>query len=357
LKTIAFVTIACVASSARSSSEKTVPAEVMLRIPATSANGDPQFTHISSATRLTNGNLVIADVYDGQVYLFDKVGKRLKSLALKGDGPGEFATPRWVSTCGRDTLYVLDDSHKRMQVYAPTGTFVRDFPVGVSPAALACGPDGTIVTAVNTSAPESANAVVRRGSLILFGANGDERSKIAGIHFSGPDRLLGDMIRVAYSGRSLFYGSGDSAVLQVRDVVAPNKLRTFDAGIPGRTPTAEQRAEEIEELSTRINAPVGMLGGLRKMYAAVPTASVLPACAGLYCDPNSKALWVATSFPGSGKTELTKFDLDGRKTGEAVVPLDLRIFEIRSGILLGSERSRDTGEQALVVVKLPVSRQ
>ena len=61
---------------------------------------------------------------------------------------------------------------------------------------------------------------------------------------------------------------------------------------------------------------------------------------------------VVTSFPGVGSTELDRYDERGTKQRNVTVALDLRVFEVRNGVLLGRERLKATGEHAVVAVRI-----
>lgn len=79
--------------------------------------------------RLHSGEYVFSGVVGGGfLNIYGTDGKLIRTIGRKGGGPGEFRSPiRHVVGSG-DSLFVVDDGSRRIQVMTSAGAFVRVFP-------------------------------------------------------------------------------------------------------------------------------------------------------------------------------------------------------------------------------------
>jgi DNA-binding beta-propeller fold protein YncE len=68
----------------------------------------------------------------------------LTSWGSYGSGDGQFQTPQGVAIGGSGNVYVVDGDNHRISVFAPSGTFLRQW-------STPCGPDTTVVCAQTSS--------------------------------------------------------------------------------------------------------------------------------------------------------------------------------------------------------------
>lgn len=73
-----------------------------------------------------------------RVVIYDKDGKKLKTIGTRGSGDGEFNVPLQATVDADGRLYVLDSGNFRVQTFDRDGTFIRAFGrPGVYPGNLA----------------------------------------------------------------------------------------------------------------------------------------------------------------------------------------------------------------------------
>lgn len=112
---------------------------------------------LSGIDRSEAGRLLVGDVSEGNVKLFDHAGRLLRIVGRQGEGPGEFTAPRFPRFGPGGRIYVADAQNPRIQVFDSAGTFLRgirlDFAGGVEgfePRA-----DGTFLLAVHREESEA----------------------------------------------------------------------------------------------------------------------------------------------------------------------------------------------------------
>jgi hypothetical protein len=70
---------------------------------------------------------VSAIVGGGEIFVYDQAGRFQRSVGRPGSGPGELGPLNRVVTGLGDTLVVLDQAQRRIQIFSPSGDFVRGF--------------------------------------------------------------------------------------------------------------------------------------------------------------------------------------------------------------------------------------
>lgn len=93
---------------------------------------DGQFRQPTDVTWDTQGNIFISDGYiNSRVAKFDKNGDWVKQWGAPGKGQGEFNTPHSIAADAKGNIYVADRGNRRIQVFDPDGTFLREFTIDV----------------------------------------------------------------------------------------------------------------------------------------------------------------------------------------------------------------------------------
>lgn len=80
----------------------------------------------------SQGNSYFTDGYiNSRVGKANARGEWVASWGSLGDGPGEFDTPHGIAVSPADEIYVADRGNRRVQVFEPDGTYIREFIVDV----------------------------------------------------------------------------------------------------------------------------------------------------------------------------------------------------------------------------------
>ncbi len=73
------------------------------------------------------GNIYVSDSRNHFILKFDSLGKFLKKIGRKGQGPGEFSNPLYICCDDRDNLVVYDSNNGRIQIFSPEGEYLENF--------------------------------------------------------------------------------------------------------------------------------------------------------------------------------------------------------------------------------------
>ena len=104
--------------------------------PRPAVNGE--FRQPTDVTWDREGNIFISDGYiNSRVAKFDRNGHWLKQWGERGSGPGQFNTPHTIAADREGNVYVADRGNRRIQVFTPDGTFLREIKIDVPVAASA----------------------------------------------------------------------------------------------------------------------------------------------------------------------------------------------------------------------------
>jgi hypothetical protein len=76
-----------------------------------------------------SGNILLGDVSESNVKLFDRSGQLVHIFGRKGDGPGEFSQPRFPRFGPDGMIYVADAQLSRITVFRPTGDLIKTIPL------------------------------------------------------------------------------------------------------------------------------------------------------------------------------------------------------------------------------------
>ena len=99
--------------------------EPMVDIGDASAGEEYELFRASSAVRLSDGRIVIANDGSRELRFYGVDGTFLLSVGRQGDGPGEFQNLRWMRRMPGDSLVTYDDRQLRLSVFDSSGAFAR----------------------------------------------------------------------------------------------------------------------------------------------------------------------------------------------------------------------------------------
>ncbi len=83
------------------------------------------FSKVGPATRLSDGNIVVADLAELSLVVFNARSETVRQIGRKGQGPGEFERISSLIRLPGDTLIVADSPGRRLTYFRPNGTLIR----------------------------------------------------------------------------------------------------------------------------------------------------------------------------------------------------------------------------------------
>ena len=354
----------------------TVDAKPVVDIPGTTEKGDVAFGTANWATRLASGTIVVADARAPGLRFFDGTGKRIRSAGCAGQGPGDFLTVTWVSQCAKDTLFAWDFLQSRVTVLDSTGNVARTFPFGArggSQLISSCNRLGTLVQfgaarRVPPSTPPDPNAGYQILSMVapiqLVDAIGNVTVTLGEVpvgeflsgstgraSFGGMPRPLGRSTSMALSADRLFVGTGDSATVDAY-ALDGQRVSSLTLRVAVRAPSEGQYERAAQKLLSLM--PGQMRETARTWVLGIPMPAKLPPYTGLFSDPDG-LVWAVLSVPGDKDTQLRAHRATGQVVADVRVPVNLVVFEIGAGYILGVREDAD-GEQHVVMYRLHRAR-
>ncbi len=93
---------------------------------------DGQFRQPTDVTWGLDGSIFISDGYvNSRVAKYDKDGHWIKQWGDRGPEPGKFNTPHSIAADAKGNVYVADRGNRRIQVFDPDGTLLREIKIDV----------------------------------------------------------------------------------------------------------------------------------------------------------------------------------------------------------------------------------
>lgn len=291
------------------------------------------FVAISGLAFAPNGRLVVTDLRDHVVRIYDSAGMFQYAVGRRGAGPGEFISPV-SATIDRDgLLWVRDDGNRRFNSYelGPTrATFhssvrydhapgvnrvepitfdpagllvsigaVRD-PAGMShPARFVIGSDGRVVR-VDTIRTPPANSIGARRVLIKATTPGvSVQSTLYYYQPFGPTFLVahspnGDWATVVTSRYEIEWIESDGRRLRA--------IRQATTGPPLSDAERERGKKAIDEFLATARVPASTIPGLPRFKTPVSRIAF----------DTEGNLWVERSVRQGGMREADVYDREGR---------------------------------------------
>ncbi len=324
-------------------------------------DGPPEYQldEVTSAVRLSDGRIVIANNGSKELRFFDAEGRYLRSAGGAGEGPGEFQTIRGLYRLPGDSLLVWDARSKRVSVIGPHGEFARSFQpegptgmfpeiaavlgdgsfylgAGFDPARMAGLPDGELRDSVHFVRYDRTGAVVDTIGPLL----GDEQFLLKTDNsFSFARPVFGRSLEIAAGPEHLYAGTTDEfQITQMSPAGAHERIIRMAHEPYTVTEDDLERYWENRSL-TFSDAPADMRAMLERQAQEererLPHRPTLPAYAGLHVDAEGH-LWVRnTQPPGEQASVWSVFAPDGRWTAAAETPHRFRVTDIGSDWVLG----------------------
>jgi hypothetical protein len=169
--------------------------------------GEDALYRVTSAARLPDGRIAVANAGTQQVKLFGADGGHLASLGRRGGGPGEFQVPMWVGSHA-DSILVWDAALERLTVFDDSGKLARTTPFpalgGSFPSVVGTFADGSLLLASGTDQDAARQEGAWRGSTRL-------------VRISPAGRVI-DTLATVPSQERYSYRSGDGMGQVVEDL-------------------------------------------------------------------------------------------------------------------------------------------
>lgn len=332
-----------------------VESEPALTIGTLDGRDEQQLFRVRDATRLPDGRLAVVNGGTSEVRFYDADGVHLRSVGGRGEGPGEFQVVRWIHRVG-DTLVLYDGAldNGRATYLTLAGDLIttrvlsteeRRFP---NPTTVL--PDGTFLDAVDRgSIPADEMGYVRFTLMpVRYPPSGTSVDTITAVPGSdmfrwsfltavmGIDVPFGREAYLAAGLDRIFTGNGDEAAVDVFDFSGTHRMSIrFPEQPVAVTPERVERwiEQKLDSPSYRDNPEAAQEA--RERYETPPVPSTMPAHAELVVDEGQR-LWVRRyTPPWAPSHDWMVFDPDGLWLGDVSLPLDLRVFEIGDGYILG----------------------
>jgi hypothetical protein len=315
---------------------------------STAPDGTVILGNAAFATRLANGQLVIADVSASEIALrvFDSTGAHLLDFGHEGRGPGEMEDISALTHCAADSIFVLDMTQRRVIVFDGSGTLGRTVPVAPSVQFL-CSTDGTslaIGPIFDFFKPTQENAGRLQHMAIDLMTVSDTLRLYDSLPAVDP-RFGGRFPAFAAAGNRIIVGLTDSAFVAVfaTDGTKLSPVRVSDDPLP-------QTQAGFERTLDAWFARFPGLADQKPYFLKLPHPDLAPAYFALFGTPDGM-LWTELSAPDDSVVHLRATDSLGTAIGDVTLPFPLTIFEIGDDYILG-RRDNEMGEQRVVVYRM-----
>ncbi len=330
----------------------TVPDEPLVEIGTVDGPLEYQFGEVVAATRLSNGDIVVADRAASELRSYDATGDFKWRAGRFGQGPGEFESLDFLGTIAGDSLVTYDETLMRVQLFDAEGQVARSF--DVRPQRFDAD-GGGVPSPEDLSAPDKAVGIAGRYLIVRFLELGDQRT--SGVVRWIDDRLVAialrdgsvnDLIvvggeeaayrggrrdRYAFGNHPEFGASADRVAVIDTEAWLVRVLSPADGAIQGivRRDVEPREATDAvfeEYLAGILEALSGLppeeLDRVEQMWRDHPRAPVLPVLRSIHVDATGN-LWVAPYYLAGA--EPPPFEIhapDGTWLGSVSVPPGLQ---------------------------------
>jgi hypothetical protein len=335
-----------------------VSPEPILQIGAMDGDEAYLFSRISGAAKLSDGRIAVADNRAWNLRIFSATGEHLHTFGGRGEGPGEFNSPRLLGTLTGDTLVVVDSRLRRINLFHPEEGFIRSATASTEiPSILLTEgmfSSGSVMIQRMVFGEDRSGGYARQATHYRTVALDGTMERDWG-EFAGEELILasqtegqatmslmgnapfGKSPAVAIGGQHFFYGSQDSYEIQLRSQTGVLeriiRLAKEPAPVTGDQLTALLE-EELQDLEDN-----DLARQYRRFYEDAPIPDFHPAYGSIYSDMLGY-LWVEETRVSEDQPRLfSVFDPEGRLSGSLSLPTGLLIQEIGEDYILG--RSTD----------------
>ena len=310
------------------------------------------FGEVRGATRLPNGDVVIADIKAFALRYFTSAGVHRRSVGRSGEGPGEFQSIMRLYRCG-DSLFVQEWGQPLLKVFHSNGTFSRNVTL-LSPQkaggygySTACNRNGVFINS-GWENPKDRRVGPFRGVIPFWLNNPDGAVRHVLAELPGNERLgmrrgdgtvggtgplpLGRLSVVAIGRARAYVGTADSFAIHVFDLSGKQLPSLTLSRVDMRT-TPVDIAEFIR--SDTAGRSKAWIERSLKVAAEMRWPATLPPYAAMLVDSEDH-LWVQR-FPRARESmaHWVVFSPAGVEVAKIALPRDLSVVEIGREYVLG----------------------
>ena len=362
-------------SAAMSQGRPLGPLRPELIVAADTDAGELNFERAAWATRLRDGGIAVADRSAGLIRVFGSSGQPMRVVGGKGQGPGEFSQPGWVSSCGTDSIFVWDVSTAKFSVFGPSLEFVRSWILAEARAAssVSCSRAGLFALR-GGAAPNRQHDVIQRlrtrsgapyelwpleGTVILADGSGSIRARspklTLGTIFAGPvfpeGRMgtfsvpMGAEIYAVAIDSTLVLANPETRSLTLLVPRAPDLAQNVPTGLARVPPSTTSYERAVREAGLKV------AGSTREYFSKFALDMQPPRTQPAFTDAVSDPLgliWVRVPSPRDDETRLVAIDLNGASRRELLLDRRVTLVEVGVGHIIGIAETRD-GDQSVVM--------
>ncbi|HUF51318.1 MAG TPA: 6-bladed beta-propeller [Longimicrobiales bacterium] len=328
-----------------------------MRLGSVDAAQEQQFSRIRGAVRLQDGTIAVADGASQEIRFFTAEGAFAGAAGGRGSGPGEFRMLGSIRRTQNDSVIAWDIVARRVSVYGPTGTLLREQTLDELAGGLEflgrLG-DRAMMFAPQARSTPSGTAGVHRASrpFILVRDGGTRIDTITILPGFEHEVVLGDRVTSfeipyarhafgAAAGDRVYIGSNDRFEIQQRD--ASGTLVRLIRYPGGEQPLREQDVLALErEVISYVDPAPDRLRSIQRLFREVPQPELLPAFSAMLVDAEDN-LWVASwvsafAPPQRAPAEWYVFAADGHLLGRVDMPAGFRPLDVGTDYVLGVTR-------------------
>ena len=332
--------------------EWTVSPEPVFRLGNLEDDPFSQFFRILDVALLAGGDVIVVDGGSSEVRRYDATGRHMWSAGGRGEGPGEFRSPRYLGRRDDGSFLVWDRSLFRLSVIGENGEVIlsqrRSSPDGREFIVQGLFDDGAwlVTFPVSISAPSAGTAWADTIGLWRYDPVREDRVRLAGIIGQRWIWTGQHMLPVPFSprplraidGSRLAVASGPDAEISVHDAAGSLVARYRFAR--DRETVTESDVRQVIESLVEIGQSGAPAAAWRDWRDRMEIPRYEPAFDWLLADGNG-TLWARRfqSDPLSRESpSWDVFDPTGVYLGSVSTPGGLAVLAIGDGLLAGVYR-------------------
>jgi hypothetical protein len=334
-----------------------------LRIGSVAGPVEEQFGSVGDLAVLPDGGVAVLDDQAAEIRIFGPDGAYRRTVATKGEGPGELQVPRSVTLLPADTLAVYDYRADRITRFGTDGSLGRVVTLAFGgygrPTTVSLFPDGRVVASSPVTEPgkrvppEGLSFTMDSTVLQLNGDDGSLLDTVAVLPWMerfrdldiSPSAVFIRLYPAAFNRTGVFTahpdgvwcGFGDRWELRLLDPVDGHVKRILRA--PGlERPLTDAEADAILQASLAQASGPEDLRARRHRYELSPRPAMRPTYDRVLVDDQAR-LWLE-EWPG-GFTESRRwwvFARGGALLGYMDAPFGFRLVSVRGAQAWGVTR-------------------
>lgn len=338
-----------------------------------------RFGRIGDLGVTSSGSIAVIDQLAGEVRIFGRDGKWVRTIGRRGEGPGELSrSANAVIPLAGDSLLVADAGTHRLTIFASDGIVGRTIDIPARPLAQSWAllPGGGLLYRGLSIAPGPDGHFAFWDALIALAADGTRSDTLFRFDYVPSDMGTPGHLRMQLIVNSpswarlpdgrIAWTALDRDYVIITDPAGRLLTRVTSEAWITQPVTASDRAALVELLRTKLTA----IGG-DPSFADSPMVEApprFPAITAVKPGPDG-TIWVQRMGPAAtidpmavnapdradffGGTTWDVLDRDGVRLGSIAMPPRFRIFRITSDAIYGAARDDDGVEH---VVRLRLRR-